>query len=124
MASPPCMSGDGETATFVGTMLATGDAVALCDACLVPWTAAVLQAMTGIDPEPFLRAISDENAPDDTAGGDTDGEATASADFTEDPPPPPGRAGRMSRVLAEAGTAGDPAEDGEPTDDETASSAA
>jgi hypothetical protein len=59
MAAPSCMSNDGQQAVFVGTMLATGDAVALCDECLVMWSAALLQAMTGVDPTPFLQAISE-----------------------------------------------------------------
>jgi len=62
MAGPQCMSGDGNAAVFVGTMLETGDSVELCDVCLVAWAAALLQAMTGVDPEPFLRAISDDES--------------------------------------------------------------
>lgn len=69
MANPPCMSDDGNPAVFVGTMLQTGDAVALCDECMVPWCAAVLQTMTGIDATPFIAAIS--NGEPDDASADT-----------------------------------------------------
>jgi hypothetical protein len=54
------MSDDGNPAVFVGTMLETGNAVALCDECLVGWTAALLNLMTGVDPTPFLAAISED----------------------------------------------------------------
>lgn len=67
MAAPQCMSQDGNTAVFVGTMLQTGDAVALCDECLVPWSAALLQAMTGVDPTPFLQAVSEPEVAADEA---------------------------------------------------------
>jgi hypothetical protein len=81
MASPQCMSNDGRTATFVGTMLDTGDGVTLCDECLVMYCAAILQTMTGVDPTPFLQAISDdEPIPYEIAGDGGEG------------PPPPGPA--------------------------------
>lgn len=93
MALPACMSDDGRPAVFVGTMLQTGDSVALCDECLVMWAAAVLNTMTGVDPAPFLAAISEdvpttaEGAPTDEppppAPADTDSEAVA-------PDPEPG----------------------------------
>lgn len=63
MANPPCMSEDGRQAVFVGTMLSSGDAVALCDECMVPWAAAILHAMTGVDPTPFLAAVSEDEQP-------------------------------------------------------------
>lgn len=63
MATPMCMSGDGSPATFVGTMLATGDGFTLCDECLVSWCAAMLQATTGLDPAPFIAALSTDSAP-------------------------------------------------------------
>jgi hypothetical protein len=78
MAGPQCMTGDGQPAVFVGTMLQTGDAFTLCDACLVMWTAALLQSMTGVDPTPFLQAISDE---EDIAG-------TEHGAPTDEPPGP------------------------------------
>lgn len=63
MATPMCMSGDGRPATFVGTMLTTGDGFTLCDECLVSWCAALLQATTGLDPAPFIAALSTDSAP-------------------------------------------------------------
>lgn len=73
MAGPACMSQDGNTAVFVGTMLETGDSVALCDECLVMWSAALLSTMTGIDPTPFIAAISeDEVDPASAPGAPTD----------------------------------------------------
>lgn len=60
MANPPCMNQDGNPATFMGTFLETGDTVAVCDECMVAFTAAVLNTMTGIDPTPFLAAVSDD----------------------------------------------------------------
>lgn len=126
MAGPACMSNDGRMAVFVGTMLETGDSVALCDICLVGWAAALLNVMTGVDPTPFLAAVSeDEPIPYDVvpgAGGeppdvqphDTDPEAISAP---EEPILPDhrtvgettGRAprkkpGRMSNGSADPGT--------------------
>jgi hypothetical protein len=56
-----CQSEDGRQAVFVGTFLNTGDAVAVCDECLVSFCAAVLNSMTGVDPEPFLRALAKDD---------------------------------------------------------------
>lgn len=60
MAQLACSSDDGREAVFTGTFLKTGDVVTLCDECLAMWCAATLEVMTGVDPEPFIRAISDE----------------------------------------------------------------
>lgn len=113
MAGPACMSGDGNQAVFVGTLLQTGDAVALCDECLVPWAAAMLHAMTGVDPAPFIAAVSD----DTQAAGAAEGAPT-------DEPPAPAPADTdddagwaASRVIEseqERASDSDP-EDGEPT---------
>lgn len=86
MANPACMSGDGKEAVFVGTMLQTGDAVALCDECLVAWSAAVLHAMTGVDPAPFIQAVSEPADVPGTAEGAPSDEppAGAPADTDED----------------------------------------
>ena len=93
------MSEDGQPAVFVGTMLATGDAVALCDACLVAWAAAMLNAMTGVDPEPFLRAISeDEDVPAAAEGAPTD----------QPPPPQPADSDPEARSDPEASGATEP----------------
>lgn len=63
---PPCMSQDGEQATVLFTIMSSGDTFALCDGCSVGWTAAYLQSMTGIDPSPFLAAISDDGGEGET----------------------------------------------------------
>lgn len=109
MAPPPCMSSDGRPAVFVGTFLETGDSVALCDECLVPWAAAILAAMTGLDATPFLQAISDD-APPAPSESDTGGAPeTSAAGASSDPPPTPARRGRTLAASREAGTAEDPA---------------
>jgi len=72
MAAPACMSDDGNPAVFVGTMLQTGDAVALCDECLVMWSAALLQQMTGVDPAPFIQAISEPEGAEFGGVGDAE----------------------------------------------------
>lgn len=94
MAAPPCMGEDGRQAVFVGTMLQTGDAVALCDECLVMWASALLQAMTGIDPEPFLRAVSEVSDGQEAERNTPAAEATdtvpdVSHGMPSDEPPPP-----------------------------------
>lgn len=99
------MIGDGNPAVFVGTMLQTGDAVALCDDCLVPWAAALLNAMTGVDPMPFLAAVASDG--EDAAPSDP---APASEPSEEIPAPPPpdtdvasnGKPQRVSRARAAA----------------------
>lgn len=88
MANPPCMNEDGRPAVLVATLLETGDAVALCDECIVPWAAAMLNALTGLDPTPFLAAISDDPA---APGPSSDGDADSSPDVAtgpEDSSPP------------------------------------
>jgi hypothetical protein len=108
------MSDDGRPAVFVGTMLETGDAVALCDECLVPWTAAVLHALTGIDPTPFLEAVS-EVEPAVAVSEDGAERIRAAAEGGEQDPPTPIRPdGRSSGESGDPGTATDP-EQAEPT---------
>ena len=104
MAMPACMSDDGRPAVFVGTMLQTGDSVALCDECMVPWAAAILNAMTGVDPTPFLAAVS-EDAPTTAEGAPTD-EAPAPAPADTDPEAiaPDPETGRGSNGVADPGT--------------------
>lgn len=63
MAPPICMSQDGNAAVFIGTWLENGEPVALCSECLVPWSSALINALTGIDPEPFLAAALEEPPP-------------------------------------------------------------
>lgn len=128
------MSGDGRPAVFVGTMLETGDAVALCDICLVGWAAAVLNTMTGVDPEPFLRAVSEpddvptaaEGAPTDEppapAPADSDPEAASGPEASGATEPPESSAkgrrraesasGRTSRESPGPGTDAGPAANG------------
>lgn len=105
MAAPPCMSDDGNPAVFVGTMLQTGDAVALCDECLVPWAAALLNAMTGVDPTPFLIAISDDAGSELTVEEVEAVEREAEILVEGDPPKPSGRSGRTSEGSRGRGTA-------------------
>lgn len=90
MAPPQCESGDGNPAVFVGTFLQTGQPVALCDDCLVPWSAALLQAMTGVDPTPFLAAISD--------GADS---SPAAPGVQDSPPAPPPAGGPDPQTASE-----------------------
>lgn len=137
MAPPSCMTEDGRPAVFVGTFLQTGDAVAVCDDCLVMFAAALLRDMTGLDPAPFLAAISDDQTdpgaeapgqvPDVTSGALTTSEGAPSdeppppgpADSDQDPTPPPEpvrlKPGRGSRARSGPGTGtahgtGDPPE--------------
>jgi hypothetical protein len=84
MAAPQCMSQDGNAAVFIGTFLQTGQPVAVCDECMVPWAAAVLQGMTGVDPAPFLQAISEP----DSAESPTEDEGGV-AEWVENGDPPP-----------------------------------
>lgn len=68
MARPQCMAEDGEQAVFVGTMLTTGDGFNLCEEHFAMWCAAMLQTMTGIDPTPFIAAISDPDSVPEALG--------------------------------------------------------
>lgn len=108
MANPPCMSDDGNAAVFVGTMLATGDAVALCDECLVGWAAALLNVMTGVDPTPFIQAISDTPPDAPAVEADVPFEPAAATDEGDEAPPMPVRRGRTPRGSPTAGADSDP----------------
>jgi hypothetical protein len=88
MATPMCMSQDGNQAVFVGTMLETGDGFTLCDTCLVAWAAAMLQSMTGVDPTPFLAAISDDVPVMEDGDFQPAGEPPDESGAQADPPPP------------------------------------
>lgn len=108
MANPPCMSNDGRPAVFLGTFLEGGETVALCDECLVAWSAALLQSMTGVDPTPFLQAIS-EGAVETPEGSDTPRPADVSAaPAASDPPPSNAKPGRGRSGSPAAGTDADP----------------
>jgi hypothetical protein len=128
--APPCTSEDGNQAVLVATNLTNGDAVALCGECIVPWAAALLNGLTGVDPTPFLQAASApaevpaaaEGAPTDQppapAPADADHDAAepaeqegeAAAWVTEGAPPPtagkPGGRTRGGRSSAVADTGG------------------
>lgn len=104
MAAPRCMSDDGNPAVFVGTMLQTGDAVALCDECLVSWSAALLNIMTGIDPTPFLMAVSDDHDPIDLVDDNADDLAGYDVPAEPDPMKSSGNAGRSRRASRGRGT--------------------
>lgn len=115
MANPPCMSNDGNAAVFVGTFLENGDSVALCDACMVPWAAAVLEVTTGIDPAPFIRAISEGPEQPEPIEGDT---PEAEHPAGEVPDKSPSGNGKRSRARATPPTPPEPVtttgEEGEP----------
>lgn len=103
---PACTSGDGNEAVFVGTMLQTGDAVALCDQCLVGWAAALLNVMTGVDPTPFIAAISDDVSTVDLGDPPAATHAPLDPDAETDPPPQIGLDGRTSPASRGHGTGG------------------
>ena len=67
---PECMAQDGQAAVFVGTFLQNGQSVAVCDEHLVYFCADTLATMTGLDPTPFIAAISDEPGEEVGMGGD------------------------------------------------------
>lgn len=117
MATPQCMSNDGNPAIFIGTFLTEGDSVALCNDCMPAFCSAVVSRMLGIDPELFSVAVAamerdaagepgdpaEVAAPpamvevpsvfvpsgDDGAGGDTGVNDTAATGSGEDPPDNP-----------------------------------
>jgi hypothetical protein len=60
MATPMCISDDGNKATFIGTFLETGDNVRLCDDCMPQFCAAVFERMTGVDMAPAIYLASQE----------------------------------------------------------------
>lgn len=104
------MSEDGNVAVFVGTMLQTGDAVALCDQCMVPWAAAVLQSMTGVDPTPFLLAVSeDQPSVEEVAAAEAEHAEQAAAD-EEAAARVRKNGGRTRAGSREAGTDADPSD--------------
>lgn len=103
MAAPACMSDDGNTAVFIGTYLESGETIAVCDECMVAWSAAMLNAMTGVDPTPFLQAIS-EDAPEEVPPAELVAPAVPAETVEEAPPPSPnGRSGRSRAKSPGAG---------------------
>jgi hypothetical protein len=114
------MSDDGKPAVFLGTMLADGTTVAVCDECLVMFCASMLETMTGVDPAPFLRAISEDVDTADPTSADAAADEAPADGFEEDPPPAPGRAGRIRDKSLVAGTDADPPADPLPAETATA----
>lgn len=102
------MSNDGNTATFVGTMLESGDGFTLCDECLVAWSAALLQAMTGVDPAPFLAAVSDDEVTVEEVEAAEAAATVVQGGNRVTPPTTIETDGRTSSELAAAGTDDDP----------------
>ncbi len=105
---PECMADDGNKAVFVGTFLTNGESVALCDEHMVYFCASTLQEMTGVDPVPFISAISE-----DTTTGPPEVPAEAPQepqedpeDITPDPTPPTPLRGRMRAVSSAPPTDG------------------
>lgn len=115
MAAPQCMSQDGSQAVFVGTMLETGDGFALCENCLPMWAASLLQAMTGVDPEPFIRALSEPDGEIEQAAEVPAELLAPTVPVEPDPPSPNGKRGRTSAKSPAAGTATAPNAEAEPT---------
>ena len=114
------MNDDGRTAVFVGTFLADGDSVSLCDECMVPFAAALLHAMTGVDPTPFLQAVSDSEVTVEQVENAEAADSSPAAGDDTDPPPQSASGGRSRPVSPAAGTdtapvAGDPPADGSST---------
>jgi hypothetical protein len=102
------MADNGEVAVFVGTFLTNGESVALCDEHMVYFCAEMLHTMTGIDPFPFVAAIS-EPEPEYVIGmgGDIQFPPDPSPEEQpSDPTPPTRTSGRLRAVSSEAPTAG------------------
>lgn len=103
MANPPCMSGDGNQASMVATMLQTGDGFALCDECIVPWAAGLLGVMTGLNMEPFLLAASADGVTDDQVAAAEHAVDQGAPEASTVPTGRRARNGRTSTVSPEAG---------------------
>lgn len=84
MAVPVCQSQDGNAATTLITLLDGSASFALCDGCLVGWAAAALAVMTGIDPAPFITAVSE-----DADAAVVDAQEGSAAGWVESGEPPP-----------------------------------
>jgi hypothetical protein len=114
------MADDGEKAVFVGTFLTNGESVALCDEHLVYFCASTLETMTGVDPAPFIKAISEDTTPPlvDVSALDMDDDPVPPGGPLPDPTPPTPLRGRMRAVSSVAPT------DGAGEQDETPAEAA
>jgi hypothetical protein len=104
LPAPQCKSEDGEAAVFIGTFLATGDTVALCDNCMAAWAAALLNAMTGIDPTPFIMALADDVESVDLEDDGVISSAAAAMNGETETPASPKTNGRTSRASRGRGT--------------------
>jgi hypothetical protein len=129
------MADDGQKAVFVGTFLTNGESVALCDEHMVYFCASTLQDMTGVDPAPFIAAISEEGDEGEAASEielseaelaeevklaetlsplkqlGTFAEAEKATEETPDPTPPTPRRGRLRAVSSGPPTGGDSEQD-------------
>jgi hypothetical protein len=94
MANLHCMEGDGEPAAALVTILADGTVYTLCSTHLVAFCAGLLSSMTGIDPAPFIEAISDDQpateaeTPAGVTENGTGSHMTAEGAPTDEPPAP------------------------------------
>ena len=77
MAKPMCMSEDGQPAAAIISLMENGESFTLCDDHLAMWCASMLQAMTGVDPTPFIAALSDPDTVPEDLGGAEGGEPPA-----------------------------------------------
>lgn len=79
MAAPACMSNDGKQAVFVGTFLANGDTVTLCEDCLPAFTGSITADMFGVDGKAMLDWLQAN------AGEDPPGDAETAAEHAAPP---------------------------------------
>jgi hypothetical protein len=107
------MADDGQKAVFVGTFLTNGESVALCDEHMVYFCASTLQDMTGVDPAPFIAAISEEAPapPIDLGEPPEPGPEIEDGETHQDPTPPTPRRGRLRAVSSGPPTGGDSEQD-------------
>lgn len=124
MANPPCMSGDGNQSAMVATMLTTGDSFALCDECIVPWAAGLVEVMTGVEMAPFLLAASADGVTDDQVSAAEHAIDQGAPEAAVGSPKSNGRRGRTSAVSPDPGTETAPSDDGTTPTTDAASSAA
>lgn len=105
---PNCMADDGLGAVFVGTFLSNGQSVAVCDEHLVYFCADTLHTMTGVDPMPFLAAISDDGpeAPPDDPEEPPQRTGVSAEPEPADPTKPTRSSGRLRAVSSAPPTAG------------------
>lgn len=94
MAKPVCENHEDRESVFVGTFLADGKPVAVCDECLALFALSIASTLTGIDPTPFLEAIS-EDTPPPVEPGDQEPAAPdpTASNGTGRPHPAPGSTG-------------------------------